>query len=167
MYKLRLFTLLELLVVISIISILAGILMPALFTVQGKQEIEAAKNDIKLLDIACESYKMDIRQFPVFTFSDLTDETTVETDASTFYSASGAYLSQDYLNIEDSRRIGNDSTKAFMDPWQMVWCYDSSDGKGYKLASVGPDGLSTDGVYDGVLKDLNDSDENADNIINW
>lgn len=53
------FTLTELLVVISIIAVLAGLLLPALMTAQDEAKLAACMNNLKQFGIAIENYRND------------------------------------------------------------------------------------------------------------
>lgn len=58
------FTLLELLVVLVIIGLLAGIVGPQLFKNVGKSEITTAKAQIDVLDKALDQYRLDVGRYP-------------------------------------------------------------------------------------------------------
>lgn len=58
------FTLLELLVVLVIIGLLAGIVGPSLFKNVGKSEIATAKAQIDALGKALDQYRLDVGQYP-------------------------------------------------------------------------------------------------------
>lgn len=58
------FTLLELLVVLVIIGLLAGIVGPSLFKNVGKSEVATAKAQIDALGKALDQYRLDVGQYP-------------------------------------------------------------------------------------------------------
>ena len=58
------FTLVELLVVISIIGILAGLLLPALAAAKRKAQVNSARVDMKNLAVAINQYENDYSRFP-------------------------------------------------------------------------------------------------------
>ena len=58
------FTLLELLVVLVIIGLLAGIIGPSLFKNVGKSEVTTAKAQIESLSKAIDTYRLDTGKFP-------------------------------------------------------------------------------------------------------
>ena len=61
------FTLVELLVVISIIAILAALLVPALAAAKKRAQIATAKMDIKNLELAISQYESDNNRLPAVT----------------------------------------------------------------------------------------------------
>jgi prepilin-type N-terminal cleavage/methylation domain-containing protein len=61
------FTLVELLVVISIIAILAGLLLPTLAAVKRKAQVNSARMDIKNLELAISQYESDYSRLPANT----------------------------------------------------------------------------------------------------
>ena len=58
------FTLLELLVVVAIIGLLAGIVAPRYFGQLGKSEVGAAKAQIDALEKALDQYRLDTGHYP-------------------------------------------------------------------------------------------------------
>ena len=62
--KTRAFTLLELLVVVSIISILAAIAVPSYYDALIRTRIAQVKAELRTLGIALESYRVDHNMFP-------------------------------------------------------------------------------------------------------
>lgn len=58
------FTLMELLVVIVVISVLAGLVGPMVFRNVGDAKLSAAKAQIELLGLALEQYRLDNDYFP-------------------------------------------------------------------------------------------------------
>ena len=58
------FTLLELLVVIVIIGLLAGLVAPRYFDTVGKSKVKVARAQMDSLDKALEQYRLDVGAFP-------------------------------------------------------------------------------------------------------
>ena len=58
------FTLLELLVVMVIIGLLAGIVAPRYFAQVGKSQVKAARAQIDALDKALDQYRIDVGHLP-------------------------------------------------------------------------------------------------------
>lgn len=63
-HKSRGFTLLELLVVMTIIGLLAGYVGPKFFAHIGKSEIKAARAQIDGLEKALDQYRLDVGRYP-------------------------------------------------------------------------------------------------------
>jgi prepilin-type N-terminal cleavage/methylation domain-containing protein len=58
------FTLIELLIVVAIIAILAAIAVPNFLEAQTRAKVSRAKNDMRTLALACESYNVDTAKYP-------------------------------------------------------------------------------------------------------
>ena len=63
-FKLKGFTLLELLVVIVIIGLLAGYVAPRYFAQVGKSEVQVARAQVDALEKAIDQYRLDNRRYP-------------------------------------------------------------------------------------------------------
>ncbi|WP_018608225.1 type II secretion system major pseudopilin GspG [Uliginosibacterium gangwonense] len=63
-YRIRGFTLLELLVVMVIIGLLAGYVAPKFFAHIGKAEVKTARAQIDALEKALDAYRLDVGSYP-------------------------------------------------------------------------------------------------------
>jgi len=115
------FTLLELLVVVVIIGLLAGIVAPRYFGQVGKSEVNVARAQIDALEKALDQYRLDIGRYPS---SELGLKALVERPASE-PKWSGPYLRKDVPP----------------DPWGKPYVYKVPGEKGeFDLLSYGKDG---------------------------
>ncbi|HPK02627.1 MAG TPA: prepilin-type N-terminal cleavage/methylation domain-containing protein [Candidatus Sumerlaeota bacterium] len=64
MFKIRAFTLIELLIVVAIIAILAAIAVPNFLEAQSRAKVSAAKSDIRAMVTGLEAYRVDNTQYP-------------------------------------------------------------------------------------------------------
>ena len=121
------FTLLEMLVVLVIIGLLAGLVGPRLFSKVDESKVKAAKVQIKMLKGSLETVKMDINRFP-----------TADEGLDILYRAPKdprikALWRGPYLDEEIP-----------LDPWGNPYQYitSASDSQPYSLFSFGPEGKS-------------------------
>lgn len=117
------FTLLELMVVLVIIGLLAGIVAPNLFKNVGKSEVTTARAQIDALAKALEQYRLDNGRYP----------TTQEGLAAlTRNPANAPYWDGPYLKKE-----------APADPWHNAYIYRApgQQGREFELLSRGADGM--------------------------
>lgn len=131
------FTLLELLVVLVIIGLLAGIVGPRLFKNVSKSEITTARAQIDSLGKALDQYRLDVGHYPAAN-EGLAALTTRPANEANW---NGPYLKK----------------QAPLDPWGMAYQYKfpgEHNGEDYDLYSYGPD------------KALGGDKESAD-IGNW
>ncbi len=119
------FTLLEMLVVLVIIGLLAGLVGPRLFSKVDQSKVTTAQVQIKMLRSSIESLRLDIGRYPT------ADEgigllSKPPTDAALASRWRGPYL-DDALPL---------------DPWGNAYQYalPGSDGQGFALFSLGSDG---------------------------
>lgn len=116
------FTLLELLVVLGIIAMLAGIVGPQVMKHMGESKVKAAKVQIEDLSATLDMYKLDVGSYP-------TTEQGLEALVEAPDSAkrwNGPYLRK---------------AKVPLDPWQNEYKYVSPGEHGkFDLASLGADG---------------------------
>ncbi|MDF2444869.1 MAG: gspG [Moraxellaceae bacterium] len=116
------FTLLELLVVLVIIGLLAGIVGPRLFKNVGKSEITTARAQIDSLGKALDQYRLDVGHYPA---------PQDGLAALTMRPASEANWNGPYLK-----------RGAPLDPWGMPYHYQfpgEHNAEDYDLYSFGPD----------------------------
>ncbi len=155
------FTLLELITVIAVIGILAGMLMPALHRSRKQAHITKAKSAISQLETALENYVVDFSDYPA------------DASASPYYTANlvdcldngpddgapnGPYMT---LRVKDKDSFGN-----YLDPWGQPYHYHYNNGtttptpslagasnaKGfcYWIWSNGPDKVDNSGGSDDI-----------------
>lgn len=115
------FTLLELLVVLGIISMLAGLVGPKVMKHMADAKVKAAKVQISEIGQALEMYKLDLDRYPT-TAQGLTALIEAPSDAKRW---NGPYLSK---------------SKVPVDPWQQEYHYASPGEHGnFDLFSYGSD----------------------------
>ena len=115
------FTLLELLVVVVIIGLLAGIVAPRYFGQVGKSEVNVARAQLDALEKALDQYRLDVGRYPS---TELGLKALVERPASE-PKWSGPYLRKDVPP----------------DPWGRPYVYKVPGEKGeFDLLSYGKDG---------------------------
>lgn len=161
------FTLMEMLVVISIIVILAGLTFGGFNYVKGKQAREQAKIQIQLLQLALEDFKAENGYYPQGTRSRPDrNRTRSNGQRATGYIIEHLYPSQaevssgEYkmylpeLDPNGGQGWTDDSLDEILDPWGSEYYYrvgDVAANPDYDLWSAGPDGETTaggDGEYD-------------------
>lgn len=115
------FTLLELLVVVAIIGLLAGIVAPRYFGQLGKSEVNAAKAQIDALEKSLDQYRLDTGHYP-------------STDQG---------LNALFVRPENEPKWAGPYLKKAVppDPWGNPFAYRNPGQKGdYDLVSLGKDG---------------------------
>lgn len=119
------FTLLEMLVVLVIIGLLAGLVGPRLFTQVDASKIQTAKTQIKMLKGSLEAMRLNIGRFPTAD-EGLNLLRTAPADERIKPLWKGPYL--------------DDSVP--LDPWNKAYQYSvpGSDGQPFALYSFGADG---------------------------
>jgi type II secretion system protein G len=167
------FSLIELLVVVSIISILASIAIPNFLDAQTRAKVARMKADMKTLSTAIEIYHTDNNNYP---FRRNTQETpqykppVPERDTRlkqlSVLTTPISYMSSFVTDIFESNIVPPNNVVDYFDPVQTVWLINSNfpatfrperqiavNSVGYLILSVGPDGYlgclgSTNPRYD-------------------
>lgn len=114
------FTMIELLVVLVILGLLAGLVGPQFFGKVDSSKVRTAETQVKMLKMALQTYRLDVGQYPG-ALADLQRE-----PAGNQYWA-GPYLDEDVP----------------LDPWNNDYVYrrDSNAPQGFYLFSRGADGI--------------------------
>ena len=114
------FTLVELIVVVIIIGLLAGLVLPQFIRQEEKAKLGAAKAQIELLGTALDTFRLDVGRYPS------TEEglQALRQKPGTLDRWDGPYLKKDLP----------------MDPWGSPYAYKSPGDHGpYDIVSYGPD----------------------------
>lgn len=111
------FTLIELMIVVIILGLLAGLVAPEMFGKVGSSQRKVAKTQMMAFDTALETYRLDVGSYP---------ESLQELKTSTKNGWDGPYMRKSIP----------------MDPWNNPYVYRTpgENGNGYYLASYGKDG---------------------------
>jgi general secretion pathway protein G len=119
------FTLLELLVVLVVLGLLAGLIGPQLFGRVGEAKTTTTRTQLELIGVALDSYRLDNGAYPV-TAQGLEALTTRPARQPVPMNWRGPYLRK----------------AAPVDPWGRPYLYASpvAGGQGYELRSLGRDG---------------------------
>ena len=130
------FTIVELLIVIVVIGILAGISIVAYSGIQRNAQVSSVRADLENLQKAMLMYRVDVGTLP---------------PGADFYSNTTMPPPSTWVNIVNALKTGGYITTNGLerDPWGQYYWYDNNDctigqGGSSPLRSVGPDGaLST------------------------
>ncbi len=122
------FTLLEMLVVLVIIGLLAGLIGPRLFTRVDESKVKTANVQIKMLKGALETLRLSIGRFPTVQEGGLQILYSVPADENLKQLWKGPYLDEHVPS----------------DPWGNPYQYSipGKDGQPFALYSLGADGKS-------------------------
>ncbi|GGW92469.1 type II secretion system major pseudopilin GspG [Alteromonas halophila] len=114
------FTMIELLVVLVILGLLAGLVGPQFFGKVDSSKVRTAETQVKMLKMALQTYRLDIGQYP----SKLEDLMAAPNNVKQYWD--GPYLQEDVP----------------LDPWNTAYVYrrDSNAQQGFYLYSLGADG---------------------------
>ena len=115
------FTMIELLVVLVILGLLAGLVGPQFFGKVDSSKVRTAETQVKMLKMALQTYRLDVGQFP----SSLGDLQSAPSNGGSYWD--GPYLEE---NVP-------------LDPWNNDYVYrrDSNAPQGFYLFSRGADGI--------------------------
>src|ERR1700719_3619030 len=96
----RAFTLIELLIVITMIVILMGLLFPAFRGVQDQAKKIQAKNDLTQIVTAVNAYYTEYGKYPL-----ATDDSTISANADLFYALRAVTSGTNASNVANTRQI--------------------------------------------------------------
>ncbi|MBI1871650.1 MAG: type II secretion system protein GspG [Chlamydiae bacterium] len=173
------FTIIEMLVVISVIAILASILLPALSSAQKKAKITKTQTMIDTITVALKQYRTDFGDFPPTTIPGVTGPVSAEClyyyTAATFVAGSSnsniistgpymEYRAKDLGTTGDTANVdgSNSAVEALyrvIDPWGNNLQYiqpGTHNTSSFDIYSYGPDGQTGIG-----------EDKTKDDITNW
>jgi general secretion pathway protein G len=114
------FSMIELLVVLVILGLLAGLVGPQFFGKVDSAKVRTAETQVKMFKMALQTYRLDVGNYPV----SLDDLSTAPANVSNYWD--GPYLGE----------------KMPKDPWNNNYQYrlDSAAAQGFYLYSLGADG---------------------------
>ena len=124
------FTLIELLAVITIIGILAGLTLGAAGAVRRHGATSTAKAEVAALQAACDRYFADNNAYPIGTASPTTvtapaDATALFTNLLGSATLTAAPTSKRYFEPKPAMVKTNTTPNSFIDPWGYAYGYNS------------------------------------------
>lgn len=124
------FTLIEIMVVVVIMGILAGLVGVAVFGNVDKAKVESVKSDLRVISQALDLYRLDNNRYP--STDQGLEALVVPTDNAKNFPTEG------YLKKKDVP----------VDPWDNPYNYISNSNRSYELYSFGADGVQGGEGYD-------------------
>lgn len=124
------FTLIEIMVVVVIMGILAGLVGVAVFGNVDKAKVESVKSDLRVISQALDLYRLDNNRYP--STDQGLEALVVPTENAKNFPAEG------YLKKKDVP----------VDPWDNPYNYISNSNRSYELYSFGADGVQGGEGYD-------------------
>jgi prepilin-type N-terminal cleavage/methylation domain-containing protein len=127
----RAFTLIELLAVITIIAIIAGLTLGAAGAVRRHGATSTAKAEVAALQAACDRYYADYNAYPIGTAdptktNNPTGSTTLFTNLLGSATLTAAPTSKRYFEPKPSMVYTNGTPNYFIDPWGYAYGYNCS-----------------------------------------
>jgi prepilin-type N-terminal cleavage/methylation domain-containing protein len=107
------FTLIELIVVIAIIVILAGLVLSTVGYVQKKAARSRVETEIAAMSAACESYKADNGTYPASSATNTLDARTYLDSSDPAYSAASLFLYERLMGVTSGNRSETPSGKTY------------------------------------------------------
>lgn len=155
------FTLIEMLVVMSIIIVLAGALMAVASTVNRGNKIRKTKTQIRALELALEAYKDDYGYYPQSGSSEVSMNATFMSSLTNPQNGR-AYINEDGLSLSISAPANDGFGKTFyyQSPGEM-------NPMKFDLWSAGPDGLYGDSATTDPDDSQTESAKDSDDLANW
>lgn len=175
------FTMIELITVVAIIAVLAGIAVGVTNLVLNKSAEAKTEATIKALEIALNMYKDKFGHYPAISITpnalSIEDFTILEPSRSAEFEVSlWKFLDQKLIN---SATVANGNTRYFKDGWDRPLLYRSPghyNKTTFDLGSVGPDGRIGDGgtpistpadITSSINTDYNANFGKGDDIVNF
>jgi len=168
------FTLVELLVVIVIILILAGMLMAGSIAVYRGMRVKKTKAQIRAMEVAFEQYQQDWGFYPQMPTTGTISNVFVQGNANDYgiaksTSPAGAQIL--YLDITSVGLHFNPDTDQLVDPWNNPYYYQcpgTMNTQTFDLWSMGPDGkMGSSTSSTDTTKAQTSSADTSDDIANW